>query len=307
MWFFQKRNQGVSQREMRESIRRNQERADATIQALARGQLPPYIEERIERQNQHGLPWTSDLTVNEWLVLSQYQIEPLGMAMGSCFYHVGYSVASSAGVWYSTDLTHIERALYEGRNLALSRLQMEAKAMGANAVVGVRLNSHRPGFHGHETEFTAFGTAVKVKGLEKTPEQPLLCTVSGQELVKLLAEGTLPVGFAMGVCVHYVYTSQQDRWQERSWYNQEIPRFSQAVYHTRSRATANMWREAKNLGGTGVLGHETSLSVMEVDVERGENDEREDHVLEFVSLGTVVDSTSLPIPLRPQLVLDISK
>lgn len=281
-------------------------RGEQTQDALMRGQLPPNVLDRMQRERDGNLPWTSDLSVNEWHLMRAYGFRPLGLVMGSCFYHVGYSVANQAGTWYSRDLTDVETALYEGRRRALHRLEQEAAALGAHAVVGVRIHSQKPGYYGHESEFAAFGTAVAYDGVP-TPERPVLCTVDGQSLAKLLQAGSLPVGLAMGVCVYYQYSSRQDMWQLRSWSNQEIPTFTDAVYQTRNRAVRNMWKEAQQLGATGVLAHETRLEVMEVEVERGQGDEREDHVLEFLSVGTAVASTKVPVPLKPDMVLNVGR
>ncbi|MDQ0189571.1 YbjQ family protein [Alicyclobacillus cycloheptanicus] len=271
-----------------------------------RGDLPPNVVDRLEQERAGGLPWTSDLSVNEWHLMRSVGFRPLGMVMGSCFYHVGYSVASRAGTWYSRDLTDVQAALYEGRHRALHRLAQEAKQLGANAVVGVRIQHHKPGYFGHESEFAAFGTAVSVDGLPPS-DAPVLCTVDGQSLVKLMQAGAFPVGLAMGACVHYQYTSRQDKWQMTSWYNQEIPTFTSAVYETRNRAVRDMWKQAREFGASGVLAHETRLEVMKVEVERGQGDEREDHVLEFLSIGTAVASTTTPVPLHPEVVLDVGK
>lgn len=278
------------------------DRAEETMRALQQGVLPRHVRERIDRGRKGEGPWSSTLSVNEWALLAPKRFKPLGMVAGSCFYHVGYTVSSSAGAWVSHDLTYLEHALYDARQLALTRLAQEAAAYGAHAVVGVRLDMRQPGFEGHETEFVATGTAVRLDDVP-VPLLPVLCTVSGQDLVKLLAVGSIPVGVAMGVCIHYQYTSWQDTWQQQSWYNQEVGVYSEAVYYTRNKAVQQMWQDARRLDATGVLAEDTDLHVMDIEVERGEDDERDDHVLEFLAIGTAVHSGPVPEHLRPRLVL----
>lgn len=305
MWFRKKTAQdGPSRDELRDLERQGAQRAEQTQRALAAGQLPAYVTERIARQRDGQMPWTSDLSVNEWLTLARLRMKPLGMVMGSSFYHVAYTVANRAGTWYSYDLHDLEQALYAGRQLALQRLAQEAALLGANAVVGVRIQTKQPGFYGHETEFVAIGTAVAMEGLP-APHDPVLCTVSGEDLLRLLRDGTLPVGLLMGVCVHYQYTSQQDKWQLMSWSNQEVPTYTDAIYHTRNRAVKNMWDEARRVGASGVLAHDTKLTVMEIEVERGQGDEREDHVVEFMAIGTAVAAERAPRPIMPELIMDM--
>lgn len=255
------------------------------------------------RQNVR-LPWTSSLSVNEWLVFSTMGLKPLGMVMGSCFYHIGYSLANYAGTWYSMDLQDQEAALIEGRRLAIRRMVQEAEALGAHAVVAVRMEANQPGYYGHETEFVAIGTAVCLEGMPP-PKQPLVCTVSGEDFLKLIRAGSVPVGVALGACVHYQYTSRQDRFQATSYWNTEVPTFTEAIYHTRNRALREMWADAKRIGATGVLAHDTELRIVDVDVERGEYDDREDHIVEFLAIGTAVASKSENTPLKPEMVLEL--
>ncbi|MFD1673914.1 heavy metal-binding domain-containing protein [Alicyclobacillus fodiniaquatilis] len=300
-WF----GRGQSQSVDKERRLAEQEQAQATMEALEDGRLPPYIRERIAEQRQGQLPWTSNLSVAEWLLTAKYRFRPLGMVMGSCFYHIGYSKADLRGSWSAGEFTVIARAIRDGRTKALERMAMEAEELGANAVIGVRVDTRTPGYFGHDTEFTAFGTAVAIDGLE-THGRPLLCTVEGQELTKLLMHDSVPVGLALGVSVYYQYTSWQDKRREYSWFNQEMPSFTQAVYDARHNAMADMIRDARSLKGNGILAHDTRMKVYEVEVERGENDERTDHILEVVSLGTVVSAQKRPLPLDIRPVLSMN-
>ncbi|QSO50793.1 heavy metal-binding domain-containing protein [Alicyclobacillus curvatus] len=272
-----------------QDLAKQQERARQTVAALEHGQVPQYVRERIANQSQENYPWTSDLSVNEWLLLKQYGLKPLGMVMGSSIYHIGYSAASYGGSWGSGSIPVIEQALLEGRRLALRRMQQEAELMRAHAVVGVRLKHHLPDVNSHETEFTAFGTAVVLEG-QTPPREPLLCTVSGAEFVKLVNAGSMPVSLGLGVSAYYQYTTRQDQWASNSWYNREVTTFTESVYATRHAAMQKLMQQVREHGGNGILAHETSLHVHEVEVERGENDDRTDHILEFVAMGTIVSS-----------------
>ena len=285
---------------------RQRQRAEQTIAALESGQIPPYVRERIQEQKAGEYPWTSDLSVNEWLMLKQYRLQPLGMVMGSSIYHIGYSASSFSGSWGSGSIPVIEHALLEGRRLALQRMKQEAQLMGAHAVVGVRLNNHLPDINSHETEFTAFGTAVVLEG-ENPPAEPLLCTVSASDFIKLVHAGAIPISLGLGVSAYYQYTTRNAQWQTNSWSNQEVRTFTESVYATRHAAMQRLQQQVRQVGGTGVLAHETSLSVHEVEVERGENDERTDHILEFVAIGTIVQATKNPAYPKAETVLSLGK
>jgi uncharacterized protein YbjQ (UPF0145 family) len=90
--------------------------------------------ERLQEQKEGILPWTSNLSVNDWLLLKQYGIKPVGQVMGSSYYHMAYSMSIYSGQWGSGNLQAIEHALRENRELALQRLAMEAQALGAQAL-----------------------------------------------------------------------------------------------------------------------------------------------------------------------------
>lgn len=280
-----------------------QDRAMKTMAALERGRIPPYIEQHILQQREGGVPWTSDLSVNEWLLLKQIGLRPLGMVMGSSVYHIGWTASNYKGSWSSRSIPDVENALLEVRQRALKRMKEEARMLGAHAVVGVRLDSHLPGFASHQTEFTAFGTAVALDGQE-VPDEPLLCTVSALDFMKLLQAGSIPISIGLGISAYYQYTTRQDKWQTTNWSNQEILTYTDSVYQVRHLAMRQLRQQIRDHGGDGVLASKTYLRIYEIVVERGENDDREDHVLEFVASGTII-STS-PKPLKPTVDLVLS-
>lgn len=284
-------------------------RSQKTLAALERGEVPPSVIERIETQKKGNLPWTSDLSVKEWAALRQYRFEPLGQVMGSSIYHVGFLRTAYSGFFTNShELAEPTRAMYHSRQLAFRRLAQEAKLLGANAVVGVHLE-HK-GFHQEErlVEYVAFGTAIRIPGLPPSSE-PVLCTVSGQDLARLLMAGTLPVGVALGASYYYLVTDWWDVRQESSWYNQEMQHFQRGVTEVRRLAIRRMREDVTNLSGKGLIGADMHLRVEEIASGRtaNENEEIVDHILEIFMLGTVVDyvESGAPKQLSATPVLDL--
>jgi len=289
LFFFGKKDPG------REST---EAKAKVTIDALTQGKIPAYVEERIASQKHGDLPWTSDLSVNEWLTMSSLQVKPLGLVMGSSFFHIGFTISDYRGNFSSGPIFALENAIQESRRLALSRLAQEAKQMGANAVVGVCIHEKKISYDSHETEFSAVGTGVFIDFLPKDGSVLLSC-VSGQDFFKLYQVGYLSVGIALGVSVWYDYTTFQDaRIAEYSYYNQEMSQFSRAMHTTRSRAVQSLQQQAKQVQG-GVLAHDTSVHVRRIEVSRGQDDERVDHAIEYVALGTIIK------PFKPNHSLNV--
>ena len=89
-----------------------------------------------------GSIFTSDLSVNEFLLVREVGFRPLGLVLGSSIYHVGLQV----GRWgRNQELDVLSQAMYHARELAMSRMEAEAHALSADGVVGVRLEVETEG------------------------------------------------------------------------------------------------------------------------------------------------------------------
>ena len=102
--------------------------------------------------------FTSDLSVNEFLLVKEAGFDPLGMVVGSSIYHVGFQYANMR---QSQELGVLTQAMYNARELAMTRMEEEADALGADGIVGVRLEVGRYAWGENLAEFIAIGTAVK--------------------------------------------------------------------------------------------------------------------------------------------------
>jgi len=80
------------------------------------------------------------------------------MVLGSSIYHVGIQV----GRWsQNQELDVLSQAMYHARELAMSRMEQEANVLGADGIVGVRLEVEFKEWGADIAEFLAVGTAVK--------------------------------------------------------------------------------------------------------------------------------------------------
>jgi uncharacterized protein YbjQ (UPF0145 family) len=96
--------------------------------------LPQHARERLSAMRQHHF-FTSDLSVNEFLLVKEVGFQPLGLVMGSSIFHVGFHPVRGI----SEELTTLTQALYHARELAMVRMEEEADALGADGIVAVRL------------------------------------------------------------------------------------------------------------------------------------------------------------------------
>ncbi len=284
----------------------DQTRAQLTVDALTRGNLPPYVVDRIHKESTGQLPWTSDLSINEWALLQRYRVEPLGQVMGSSVYHVGF-VYRFGDLVTTRELKEPTNALYEGRKLALSRLRQEAALLGANAVVGVKLVHKGFDFEAQMVEYACFGTAVRLANLPAS-QNPVLCTVSGQDFVRLLAADALPVGLALGASFYYVHTDFWSQRQRNSWVNQEMSQFQRAVSEVRHLTMSRMRWDVRTENGTGVIGAGFDLHVEERSGGKTNDDEEiVDYLLDAVTIGTIIDHSRSQQAIGIKAVLNLSK
>jgi uncharacterized protein YbjQ (UPF0145 family) len=111
--------------------------------------------------------FASDLSGQEfWLVVDK-GYTPVGMVLGNCVYSMGAFrgwLANIKGA-FRGEVVDVTRLMYEARELAITRMQDEADALGADGIIGTELKIEY--IHGGEwMEVTAIGTAIKYVGVQ---------------------------------------------------------------------------------------------------------------------------------------------
>jgi uncharacterized protein YbjQ (UPF0145 family) len=246
-----------------------------------------------------GHIFTSDLTVNEFLLVKQAGFQPLGLVLGSSIYHLGLQF----GRWgRNMELTTLSQAMYHARELAMSRMEAEAQLLGADGIVGVRLAVELKEWGADTAEFLAVGTAVKAydrsRSWRNDAGRPFTSDLTGQDFWTLLQAGYTPLGMTMGVCVYHVAHRTLGNVLSNIGQNAELPQFTQALYDARELAMARMQHEAEQLNAEGIVGVQLNQH----------NHSWGAHTTEFFAIGTAVrpirpDHT---IP-TPQLVLGLDR
>ncbi len=257
--------------------------AQADQARLAAGSLPLGAEMRLTELRKNGKFFTSNLSVNELALTTSEGLRPLGQVMGSTVYHVGWQYTP---VYASTELTALTHAQRDARRLAISRLQSEARLLGAHGVVGVRLERKFYDWGANLIEFAASGTAIALPD-RPVPKDPFVCALSGQEFYALRRGGFFPVGFAFGTCTYYHVASYSNQWISQSWNNVELTDFTKAIYHARHAAMTRLTSEASHVHAEGVVGVtiEDYIHTHEVEIN---DQQRRDLIVEFTALGTAI-------------------
>ena len=270
----------------------------ASYEAGSLAGIPESGRDRIARMKQEverGF-FTSDLSVNEFLLVKQSGFEPLGLVLGSSIYHIGWQ---QAGWNQSQELGVLTQAMYHARELAMTRMEEEADALGADGIVGVRLDIGRYEWGADLAEFIAVGTAVRHREgkLHRAPNgRPFTSDLSGQDFATLLRAGYRPAGLIMGNCVYHVGRQGMMASLKQMGRNVEMPNYTQALYEARELAMERMQREADELQSGGIVGARI--------IERSHG--WGSHVIEFFAIGTAVISVSDEHQIeRPTLVLPL--
>jgi uncharacterized protein YbjQ (UPF0145 family) len=189
--------------------------------------------------------FTSDLSVSEYVLLGEAGFEPLGFVVGSSIYHIGLQV----GRWsQNQELQVLTQAMYNARELAMTRMQAEADHLGADGIVGVQLRMQSYAWGQGVLEFIATGTAVRAlgsTGAHRAPDgRAFTSDLSAQDFFRLLAAGAVPVAFVLGVCVYHIAHQSVMQSLRQAGQNQEMVIFTQGIYEARELALARMQAEA---------------------------------------------------------------
>ena len=243
-------------------------------QALRQRRLPSFVQSRMFQTSQGRLPWISTAKASELLLQRSHGVQPIGMVTGNCWYHFGYS-------W--------TQGHYDGWHTAVERMRLEALALGANAVVDVRMQVHR-GEH-EDMDYGVTGTAIRIRGLPPSAA-PVVATVSALEFVRLLEDGVVPVGIAIGANFDWyspwmgtvaAQAAQSAPFAARYW-NMEITDLSAFQENVRRRALYDLREDGRRMAAA-VLAHTSYTQMFHV---AGDQDNPERFLCRHISIGTAI-------------------
>jgi uncharacterized protein YbjQ (UPF0145 family) len=179
--------------------------------------------------------------------------------MGVSVQQIGWQYLPPEARWGGDELfcelDRIGRAWDQARRQAIDRLTEEARAAGADAVVGVQLRRGVHDLGAHTVDFIVTGTAVRW-GPAPPPAWPVLSDLSAQDFWLLHSGGWTPAGFVAATAVFFVSQGFSTRWQRRTRFasNQELTEFSDGFSTARHAAVRYLRSQAEAAGGEGVVG-----------------------------------------------------
>jgi Putative heavy-metal-binding len=272
------------------------DRTQAWEAALEQNSLPAFVADRLSGAAAGKGAWVATMTPAELLLTRSHGIRPVATVSGTCWFHYGRSWTEGHA---------------EGWHEALDRLQREAIAAGANAVLDVRMRTLRHRI-ASSMDFTLIGTAVKIDGLKPSPH-PIVATVPALEFVRLLEADIIPVGIAVGAQYEWL-GNPGSGWGSGDWTAlsdirvklnsfQSIPIMTLTNFWEGIRREAHRdLREKAAQQGNGVLAHTNFGQLI-----RRERDKQPPAYLgRHIVIGTVVDTKpGARVPHNIEMVVDM--
>jgi len=229
------------------------------------GGLPIRAKLRLADEARHH-HFTSDLSVSEFLLSRDAKCQPISQVMGSSIFHIG-KIADYKGA--TGEIETISQAHRDSRKLAISRCFQEAQMLGADAVIGVRVQERlitmgkhgKGGDDGDEIiEFTVFGTAVRAPWITHDPGIPVITDLSGQDLWALAQDGFEPCGFLFEFCRYHVWHVMKNGFGAGG----EVTAATDAIAKARAIVEAKLLAQAAWFKAEFVVGSDVKLDVREV-------------------------------------------
>lgn len=233
--------------------------------------------------------FTSDLSVDEFLLLDESGFEPVGLVIGSSIYHIGYQARN----WLQNqEMEVLSQVMYDAREWAMKRMMKEAKALKADGIVGVRIEVTTHERKEALAEFVAIGTAVRACNpsiFRRAGGKFFTSDLSVQDFWTLRRAGYWPRGVVMGNCVYHIAPQNPLKSVGR---NVEMTNYTTALYDARELAMERMQNEALKMSAAGVVG----MHILTHNHGWGPR------VMEFFAIGTAIASVAVDHQIRRPVI-----
>jgi uncharacterized protein YbjQ (UPF0145 family) len=282
-------------KQKQEAARKQQEQEES-LKSLKYGGLPFQATKRLTEQAQSGTNFfSSTFTAKEYLLACEAGYKPIGQVMGTAFMRVGYNFYQGGLGWnFTGEMNSLTEAHRDSRALAVNRLREEAKLLGADGVIGVRVKMSNFSWSEGVTEFTAIGTAIKIPNrdmLANIKNIPFTSSLTGQEFWQLFESGYWPCGLVMGNCSYFVYGDWQTRTATfgflSSLNNQELTQFSDGVSNARHIALKRLRDDIGLEGGDGAVDMDVEYKIHRIKYEQNDTS-YVNMLINFMAMGTAI-------------------
>ena len=234
--------------------------------------------------------WSTSANGQELYCQLDCGFEPLQFVFGNVAYSIGVgggimgalrSLKSGEVIEYSNMLNHT-------RHLALERITSEAKAAGANAVLGI--NTLITPISGMQ-EMLMTGTASHNADLPAMfTDAPITSDLTNEEMWNVIHSGYCPIKLVLGVSVFSLGFAGGVKAMFKSFVRGEITELTYLIYQARVRALAMIAADAATVDAEDVVGVKTYV----YDFGGG--------VIELLAIGTAIKKMPNMKPRTSQLI-----
>ncbi len=264
--------------------------------------LPQVALDRIARASSSGVR-TSLLSVPSAVSAHTVGLSPIGEVMGCIVSHIGWQGWAGCGYYggntpfgagygnpratsFGSFRPYVD-AVRHGYDTALQRLSNEARLLGADGVIDVRITVTTLSRDNYE--FVALGSAVRLgderTGIGTIPKAlpvPFLADLPGADVAKLMLNGWMPSSIVYGIALAVRHDDWLTYTQLRNWQNAEVSGITELANNVRHQARQVVTAQAAQKGAGGVLITGTTMRIWEQEPSDGHRD----HLAEVRMFGT---------------------
>lgn len=225
-----------------------------------------------------GSTVTSDLSLDEILLLHSVGLEPAGVVFG-----VGCtSVLMGVWTWSVGTVRDAVIAFDRAVEEAKTTMRSQVHGLGATGVVGVNVEIEMAP---HRAMVVITGTAVRPFAADDgyshfrvRYQSPFLCDLSARDFVVLGGSGWYPIDLVAGASYVHAPRRSVGNVIGQATQNVELTNYTETLYDAREAAMGRLQQALAHSGGTGLL----DMKVIDRPVEFAH------HVVEFIAYGTSV-------------------
>jgi uncharacterized protein YbjQ (UPF0145 family) len=230
--------------------------------------------------NGTGSPITSSADGQEFYCLADAGYTPMRFVFGNVAYSIGIgkSLIGNLRELEHGEIKQFSDVFNTTRNLALERLCAEAKAVGANSVIGIRTTILSLGVEGVQ-EMLMIGTASynsQLKSIAESCGGVITSDMTAEENWNITRIGYVPLKLILGTSVYSLGVIGGVRAALHSFVKGEMNTMTQLIYGARQEALKKVQQQAEEIGADDVLGIKTYIYQLD------------NNVIEFLAVGTAV-------------------
>ncbi len=213
---------------------------------------------------------TSDLTIDEMLLLHSAGWEPVDLVYGISW----WSVPWNAWQWTTGEVQEASSAFAGAAAQAAKQLRESCERAGGSGVLGVEVGVR---VSSHHVAIELSGTAVRRTRADHHRFE-FISDLSARDFVLLDRAGWRPLGLATGASFVIAPRRTAREWASQQGQNVELPHLTQALYLARERAMERMQRAGAEMHADGIV-------AVKLREGRASSSVR---VIQFVAIGTGV-------------------